>query len=84
MHGYSLFGALDGRDFVVGGEHWRLEVFSVVEDAQHLWIQVRLIGRLPRLLTLCLPGQADVPEALAALTTWLDPRTAAASIGNVA
>jgi hypothetical protein len=84
MRTYSLFGALDGRDFMAAGEHWRLEVFSVVEDAQHLWIQLRLVGHLPRLLTLCLSKRADVHEALTALTAWLDGRSAAPCISNVA
>jgi len=84
MRTYSLFGALDGRDFMAAGEHWRLEVFSVVEDAQHLWIQLRLVGRLPRLLTLSLSKSADVREALAVLTAWLDGRTASPCISNVA
>jgi hypothetical protein len=84
MHSYSLFGALDGQDFVAAGEHWRVEVFSVVEEATHVWIQLRLVGRLSRLLTLCLSRKADVREALEAVTTWLDGRPASHCISNVA
>jgi hypothetical protein len=75
MQGYRLFGALDGQDLMALGEHWRIEVFSVVEEPLHLWVQLRLVGRLPRVLTLCLSRGADAKDALKALTVWLVGRS---------
>ncbi len=79
-----IFGALDGRDIMAAGEHWRVEVFSVVEQAAHLWIQLRLVGDAPTALTLRLPRNANVREALQTLSDWLNRRHTSPIFSNVA
>ena len=72
----KIFSALDGRDFMAANEHWRLEVFSVVQQAANLWIQLRLVGLgAPMVLTAspfeerrCSGGPSD-PRGLAESST---------------
>jgi hypothetical protein len=80
----QLFGALDGRDFLAANEHWRIEVFSVVEGASNLWIQLRLVGDAATVTTLCLSRNADVREALQKLTDWLSRPQGVPKFSNVA
>ncbi len=63
-HCRVIFGALDGRDFMTADGRWRLEVFSVVQQAANLWVQLRLVGDNPRVVTLRLPREADARQAL--------------------
>jgi hypothetical protein len=81
----KIFSALDGRDFMAANEHWRLEVFSVVQQAANLWIQLRLVGDTPTVLTLRLAKNAGVRETLQTLADWLGRRQASpSSFSNVA
>jgi hypothetical protein len=80
----QLFGALDGRDFLAANKHWRIEVFSIVEQAAHVWIQLRLVGRSSTPLTLCLSRSADVREALETLADCLNRRQTSPIFSNVA
>jgi hypothetical protein len=84
MQAYSLFSALDGRDFVTGDGHWRLEVFSVVQQPTNIWVQLRLAGQHSRAVTLRLSRMADTREALQALTDRLNDPPASHDVYNVA
>jgi hypothetical protein len=83
-HCRRIFGALDGRDFMTADGRWRLEVFSVVQQAANLWVQLRLIGETPRVVTLRLPRTADARQALQALTDRMGDPAVFQSFHNVA
>jgi hypothetical protein len=83
-HCRKIFSDLDGRDLTAAGERWRLEVFSVVEQASNLWIQLRLVGKTATVTTLCLSRNADVREALQKLTDWLSRPQGFPKFSNVA
>jgi hypothetical protein len=83
-HCRRIFGALDGRDFMTADGRWRLEVFSVVLQAANLWVQLRLVGDNPRVVTLRLPREADARQALQALTDRMGDPAVFQSFHNVA
>jgi len=83
-HCRRIFGALDGRDFMTAEGRWRLEVFSVVQQAAYLWVQLRLVGDSPRAVTLRLPREADARQALQALTDRMGDPGGLQSFHNVA
>lgn len=66
-----VFDALDGRDLYVSGHSWRMEVFSVSDEAQHRWVQLGLSGEETFMLTLRLNAGASEEPAIEALSSWL-------------
>ena len=72
-----LFAELDGRDLLVSGEAWHLEVYSVCEQAGRRWIQLAIDGPQHHMLTLALATGSGVGHAVRALSSWLaDPHDA--------
>jgi hypothetical protein len=71
MDAQSTFETLDGRDLFVSHRHWRVEVFSVSDHADHRWVQVGLHGSGDYMLTLRLPAGAGPQSAVSALWSWL-------------
>jgi len=66
-----LFAALDGRDLVVSGEAWHLEVYSVCEQAGRRWVQLAIDGQQRYMLTLALATGSGVRQAVRAVNEWL-------------
>ena len=70
----GLFEALDGREVLSQGNRWRVEVFSISDQAEHRWIELAVRGRQEHLLTLRMPPQTGAQHTLSALISWLgDP-----------
>jgi hypothetical protein len=67
-----LFASLDGRDLVVGGQAWHIEVYGICEDAGRRWVQMASDGPQHHMLTLVLATRAGVHQAVATVTRWLD------------
>lgn len=67
----TLFGALDGRHFVVLGKRWHVEVFSVVELAGRRFMQLSLDGPAHYMLTLRLTPQTPVRRLIPTVLGWL-------------
>ncbi len=69
-----VFAALDGRDLVVSGSQWHVEVYGICEQAGRRWIQVALDGPRHHMLTLALAADLGVRQVVRALSDWLaDP-----------
>ncbi len=69
-----VFAALDGRDLVVSGCLWHVEVYGICEQAGRRWIQVALDGPAHHMLTRVLAADQGIRHVLHALTGWLaDP-----------
>ena len=67
-----LFAALDGRDLLVRGEAWHLEVYGICEDAGRRWIQLAVDGPRHHMLTIALATRHGVRQAVRVLTAWLE------------
>lgn len=67
----ALFWALDGRELVVLGRRWRIEVFSVVELAGRRYMQLSLDGPSQYMLTLRLTPGTSVRRLIPTVLTWL-------------
>ena len=80
----TLFWALDGRDLVVLGRRWHVEVFSVVELAGRRYIQLSLAGLTDYMLTLRLTPATPVRHLIPAVLTWLTHPTASGEVIDVA
>lgn len=79
----SLFWALNGRDLVVLGKRWHVEVFSVVELAGRRYMQLSVDGPTHNMLTLRLaPGTSD-RRLIPAVLSWLRRPTAAGEVLDV-
>jgi hypothetical protein len=79
----SLFWALDGRDLVVLGKRWHVEVFSVVELAGRRYLQLSLNGITHYMLTLRVAPDAPVRRLIPAVLTWLTHPTASGEVIDV-
>lgn len=67
-----LFAALDGRDLLVRGQAWHLEVYGICEEAGRRWIQVAVDGPHHYMLTLALATKSGVRQAVKTLSNWLE------------
>lgn len=70
-----LFARLDGRDVLVDGEAWHIEVYGICEDAGRRWVQLAIDGPQHHMLTLALATRAGVRQAVAAVSRWLEDPT---------
>ena len=66
-----LFAALDGRDLVVSGLQWHLEVYGICEQAGRRWIQVAVDGPQHHMLTMALAADLGARQAVRAISGWL-------------
>lgn len=81
----ELFMALDGRGLTTAGERFRLEVFSVRDEAGIRWVQLALNGsETRRLLTLRLKTGDNAQHAIFTLAAWLADPAATPDVFNVA
>ena len=70
----QVFAALDGRDLVVSGSEWHVEVYGICEQAGRRWIQLALDGPRHHMVTLALAADLGVRQVVPALSNWLaDP-----------
>ena len=67
----ELLQQLRGRRIDVAGESWRIEVYSIVDDSTHRWIQLGLAGREERTVLLKLPYLADAVDAIGSVEQWV-------------
>jgi hypothetical protein len=80
-----VFIALDGRELIVGGHRWRIEVFSVRDVAGLRWIQLALRGGTSALnFALKLDAGAGARRAVMAVTSKLTSPAVFDDIPNVA
>jgi hypothetical protein len=66
-----MFDALDGRMITVGGQQWRLEVYSVCDQDGWRWIQLSLEGEPHYALTMRLSLREGIKHVVLALSGWL-------------
>jgi hypothetical protein len=79
-----LFAALDGRELLVSGRRWRIEVFSVRDLAGLRWIQLALKGKSRLTFALKLDRGAGVHRAVEAVTSLLMSPAQLSDMSNVA
>lgn len=79
----TIFWALDGRDLVVRGRRWHVEVFSVVELAGRRYVQLSLSGPEACMLTLRLTPATPVRRLIPAVLTRLTRPTTSGEIIDV-
>jgi hypothetical protein len=79
----ALFWALDGRDLVVLGKRWHVEVFSVVELAGRRYMQLSLDGPTHYMLTLRLAPEASVRRLIPAVLSWLTHPTTSGEVVDI-
>jgi hypothetical protein len=79
-----LFAALDGRELLVSGRRWRIEVFSVRDLAGLRWIQLALKGKSRQTFALKLDAGAGVRRVVEAVTTQLSSPAQLGDMSNVA
>ena len=69
-----VVAALDGRDLVVSGSEWHVEVYGICEQAGRRWIQLALDGPRHHMVTLALAADLGVRQVVRVLSDWLaDP-----------
>jgi len=68
---HELLQQLRGRMIDAAGQSWRIEVYSIVDDDAHRWIQVGLAGREERTVLLKLPYMADADDAIGSIEQWV-------------
>jgi hypothetical protein len=67
----TLFSLLDGRELIVLGRRFRIDVFSVCEMGGCRYVQLSLHGAEHYMLTLRLGGMADIERIVPRLLAWL-------------
>ena len=81
----ELFIALDGRGLSAAGTRYRVEVFSVRDEAGQRWAQLALnSGESRRLLTIRLKQGDTAQHAIHLLASWLADPSSATNVFNVA
>jgi hypothetical protein len=68
----ELLEQLRGRVIDSSGDSWRIEVFSIVDDSTHRWVQVCLTGADDRSVLLKLARFADDADAVSAIRYWIE------------
>lgn len=67
----QLLHRLNGQTITAGTKQWRVDVYSIVENDAHRWVQVGLDGTDRRTILLKLAYLADDEDAVAALEQWV-------------
>jgi hypothetical protein len=71
-----FFAALDGRDVMVSGARWHVEVYAICEQSGRRWIQLAVDGPRHHMLTLGLAADAGIRQVVQTLSGWLaEPST---------
>jgi hypothetical protein len=79
-----LFSALDGRELIVLGRRWKVEVFSVCELGGCRYVQLSLQGQEQYMLTLRVGSGTDVRQLIPRLLTWLAHPSSSGEILDIA
>jgi hypothetical protein len=79
-----LFAALDGRELLVAGLRWRIEVFSVRDLAGLRWVQLALKGKSRQTFALKLDAGAGVQRAVEAVVSRITSPAQLSDMSNVA
>ncbi len=79
-----VFAALDGRELLVSGRRWRIEVFSVRDLAGLRWIQLAIKGTSRMTFALKLDAGAGVRRAVEAVSSLLMSPAQRSDMSNVA
>ncbi len=66
-----LFAALDGRNLLVSGQAWHLEVYGICEEAGRRWVQLAIDGPQHYMLTLALAAGSGAAQTVRTLSSWL-------------
>jgi len=66
-----LLQRLNGHAVDVNGQSWQVDVYSIVDNDSHRWLQVGLNGADRRTVLLRLEYLADDEDALAANEDWI-------------
>lgn len=74
-----VFAALDGRDLMVSGIRWHVEVYGIAEQAGRRWIQLAVDGPRHHMVTLALAADRGIRQVLHDLAAWLADPTARTS-----
>src|SRR6187399_1948549 len=67
----ALYTALDGRELILRGHHWKIEVFSACKVTGACYIQLALQGVERHMLTLRVAPSADFRAVVPRLLSWL-------------
>jgi hypothetical protein len=67
----ELFAALDGRPFTFFNNTWRLKIYSIYDQHDSRWLQVRMEGRPQHSTTLRVAVDASADDVIGVLTNWL-------------
>ena len=66
-----FFAALDGRDVVVSGARWHVEVYGICDQSGRRWIQLAVDGPRHHMLTLALAADEGIRQVVRTLSSWL-------------
>ena len=80
----DLFDMLHGRNLVVAGRTWRIEVYSIRDRAGLRWVQLALDGVPRHILALRLATGDGLRPAIRALSAWILSPSSATGILRVA
>ena len=78
-----LFDALDGRELIVLGRRWKVEVFSVCAMGGCRYVQLAMKGQQEYMLTLRVATSAEPRLLIPRLLTWLAHPTSSGEILEV-
>ena len=67
----QLLQRLNGHVVAVDGQSWQIDVYSIVDNDAHRWVQVGLNGPDRRTVLLRLEYLADDEDALTAIDAWI-------------
>ncbi|MEO8483473.1 MAG: hypothetical protein ABI634_14770 [Acidobacteriota bacterium] len=80
----SLFAALDGRELIVLGKKWIVEVFSVCALGGCRYVQLSLQSNQQFMVTLRVASGTDIRQLIPRLLTWLAHPSSSGEIIDIA
>jgi len=80
----GLFAALDGRELIVLGRKWIVEVFSVCALGGCRYVQLSLQSELQYMVTLRVAAGTDIRQLIPRLLTWLSHPSSSGEIIDIA
>jgi len=80
-----LFALLHGREVLIRGRRWRLEVYGISDLASGRWVQVGLNGLPRHMVTVRVSAGDGVPAVVRLISAWLaSPSQRSVSIASAA
>jgi hypothetical protein len=79
-----LFAALDGRELIVLGRKWTVEVFSVCALGGCRYVQLSLQSAQQYMVTLRVAAGTDIRQLIPRLLTWLAHPSSSGEIIDIA